>query len=85
MNKGYLNMLFPENYVKRSQDVEPIFFDAGQFYWMKMRSFLLQKKLFAEKTVGIEISPLESQDLDNEDDWKIAELKYQLLKDRRET
>ena len=42
-------------------------------------NFSNQKKLFADITVPIEISELEVQDIDNEIDWKLAELKFQIL------
>lgn len=76
---GLAKMNWPENYLSRSQDLEPIYHDCGQFYFMKTSSLLNQKKLFADITVPIEISELEVQDIDNEIDWKLAELKFQIL------
>lgn len=35
-----------------------------------------------EGVMPIIVSELEVQDIDNEDDWKIAELKYQLMASR---
>lgn len=72
-------MFWPENYTARSQDLTPAFHDAGQFYCMKTDSLLKQKKLFAEDTRPLIMSDLEVQDIDNEEDWKIAELKYSIL------
>ena len=72
-------MIWPENYFARSQDLKPTFHDCGQFYCLNVKSLLEQKKLFAEKTIPIEISELEMQDIDNEVDWKLAELKYKLI------
>jgi N-acylneuraminate cytidylyltransferase len=46
---------------------------------LNVKSLLEQKKLFAKKTIPIEISELEMQDIDNEVDWKLAELKYKLI------
>ena len=77
---GKIKMLWPENYNKRSQDLPPVFHDAGQFYVMRTESLIREKKLYTPNSVGIEISELEGQDIDNEDDWKLAEIKYQLLK-----
>jgi pseudaminic acid cytidylyltransferase len=73
---------WPENVLKRSQDLEPFYYDAGQFYWVKTSVFLSQKKLLTNNSVAFEISDLESQDIDNETDWMIAEIKYSLIKDR---
>lgn len=62
-----------EEFKKRSQDLEPTFHDSGQFYWVKKDTDLSANKL------GFEISELEAQDIDNETDWQMAELKYRLL------
>lgn len=74
-----LKMFYPENMHVRSQDLEPAYHDSGQFYWMKTEEFLKQKKLFAEKTIPYKLSELEVQDIDTEEDWKIAEIKYKLI------
>ena len=77
---GRLVMLYPENYLKRSQDLMPVYHDSGQFYCMKTSSLLVQMKLFAENTTAIILPESEVQDIDNEEDWKIAEVKYKVLK-----
>jgi pseudaminic acid cytidylyltransferase len=69
-------MVFPEYYSKRSQDITPTYYDCGQFCCMKSRSLLDQMKLFAEYTVPIILPESEVQDIDNEEDWKIAEIKF---------
>ena len=69
-----------ENLTKRTQDLTPNFHDVGQFYWVKVNKFLGNKKIFTDNTGTIELSQLEVQDIDNEDDWKIAEMKYELIK-----
>jgi N-acylneuraminate cytidylyltransferase len=76
---GSIKMWWPENYNKRSQDLPPAFHDVGQFYFMRSESLMQQKKLFAEHSIGIEITELESQDIDNDMDWKVAEIKYQMI------
>ncbi len=65
--------LYPDDFKKRSQDLEPTFHDSGQFYWTK------GNKDLSENKGAFEISELEAQDIDNETDWKLAELKYKLL------
>ncbi|MFZ5571680.1 MAG: pseudaminic acid cytidylyltransferase [Thermodesulfobacteriota bacterium] len=79
IENGLMKMFWPENYNVRSQDLEPAFHDSGQFYWMKTASLLRQKQLFAEKSIGLELPESEVQDIDNEEDWKVAEMKYTLL------
>jgi pseudaminic acid cytidylyltransferase len=73
-------MLWPENYPKRSQDLEPVYHDAGQFYWFETESMLLKRTLKSNNFGVLVINELAAQDIDNEDDWKLAELKYELLK-----
>ncbi|QMU66474.1 MAG: pseudaminic acid cytidylyltransferase [Flavobacteriaceae bacterium] len=77
-------MINSENMSKRSQDLIPSFHDAGQFYSFHISKFLEEKKLWTSNTSYIEISELEAQDIDNETDWKLAELKYKIKIDEDE-
>jgi N-acylneuraminate cytidylyltransferase len=79
---GMIKMNWPEHMNTRSQDLEPTYHDAGQYYFLKVKSFLVQKKVFANKTLPVITSELEVQDLDNESDWKIAEFKYKALTEK---
>ncbi len=74
-----LKMFWPENYNKRSQDLTPAYHDCGQFYWMKVESFLKQKKIFSENSIPFKIPETEVQDVDTLEDWKIAEFKYKII------
>lgn len=74
LSKNKLEMLHPDYYNTRSQDLEPAYHDAGQFYWVNKNKSLIDKN-----KGGIQISDLEAQDIDNESDWTIAEMKYKLL------
>lgn len=64
----------------RSQDLEPIYHDCGQFYWCNTRSFMGTHSLFTSKTAPFIVSEAEVQDIDNEDDWILAELKFKHMK-----
>ncbi|MCQ2517648.1 MAG: pseudaminic acid cytidylyltransferase [Lachnospiraceae bacterium] len=75
---GKLSYMFPENAMKRSQDLETMYHDCGQFYFLKTDEFLKEKKLVLNKATAMEMSELEVQDIDNESDWNLAELKYRL-------
>jgi N-acylneuraminate cytidylyltransferase len=46
---------------------------------MRINEFLKQKKLFTANSGTIEIPGTEVQDIDNEEDWKKAELYFQIL------
>lgn len=70
---GFVEMFNPENKRKRSQDLETAYHDAGQFYW-----FQFDKGMHSERKGAIILSDYEVQDIDDEEDWKLAELKYSL-------
>lgn len=79
-NSGKLEMIWPENKSKRSQDLETYFHDAGQFYFFNVEKFKGNKELFTGNTGYLLLSEYEAQDIDNPDDWIMAELKYRFLK-----
>lgn len=76
---GRVSFLWPENALRRSQDLQPAFHDAGQFYFFRVAHFLKALSLIGENTLGLEVSELEVQDIDQETDWRLAELKYQCM------
>lgn len=59
-----------------SQDLPKAFHDSGQFYFFKTTAFQQHGKLFTENTVGLEVPETEVQDINDELDWKLAEIKY---------
>ncbi len=63
----------------RSQDLPELYHDCGQFYCFRVKEFIEKKQLITENTVPVIMSELEVQDIDNEEDWKIAELKYSYM------
>ena len=73
-----------ENYSKRSQDLEKIYHDAGQFYIYSVQAFCENEGKIMENIVPIIVDELEVQDIDNETDWKLAEMKYQLIKEAKQ-
>jgi N-acylneuraminate cytidylyltransferase len=75
-NGELLEFQWPENELKRSQDFPKSYVDAGQFYWLRLRSFEQQKRMLMEKTAFVELGFFDAQDIDNEEDWQIAEWKY---------
>lgn len=81
---GFLKVNSPECYNMRSQDLEPIYHDVGQFYCFHVDKFMESKKVIGDKCMPIIVSDLEVQDIDNEEDWKIAEMKYTLMQQVKE-
>lgn len=83
IENGIAKMFWPKNYNMRSQDLEPAYHDCGQFYFMKKESMIDQKKLFPNLTFPLEVPESEAQDIDNEEDWRVAEIKFKILKDQK--
>lgn len=81
VENGKLRMLWPENLNARSQDLMPAFHDAGQFYWLRALNFLENNTLFPENSVALEIPESEVQDIDNDEDWRTAEIKFKINKE----
>ncbi len=82
INEGNLSFKWPENMLKRSQDLEPFYHDCGQFYCLQVPRFMESKKVYTDKTYALVCSELEVQDIDNLTDWQIAEMKYRLMLER---
>ena len=74
----------PEHYLKRSQDLDPLYHDCGQFYLIEAKVFLEKKSLLTENTAPFILPETEVQDIDTEEDWKLAECKYKLMIEERE-
>lgn len=74
-----VSAMFPEGLLKRSQDCEQAYHDAGQFYFLNSRSFANQKRILMDNTHSIKLSELQVQDIDTEEDWRMAEIKYQMV------
>lgn len=75
-----LSYNWPENALKRSQDFVSTYHDAGQFYFLNVQEFFKAKKLVTDNTYGFEIPETEMQDIDTEDDWRLAEIKFKNIK-----
>jgi len=75
---GRLPLLQPEHYHTRSQDLEPAYHDAGQWYWLREERFLQSREMMGPNSTGIVLPEIEAHDIDTEDDWAVAELKYEL-------
>lgn len=73
--KGVLSMNWPEYARTRSQDLAPAYHDSGTFYWHKIKPWMEGKR----KGGGIIISEDLVQDIDTNEDWRMAEMKYQLI------
>ena len=78
ISQSKLRYKWPEYEKSRSQDLEELFHDAGQWY------FFRNEERYHETLVKPSTSPLilesnKVQDIDTISDWKLAELKFQIL------
>ena len=74
---GELRLIYPKQYDLRSQDLDKWYHDAGQFYYYDVDSFVESHGKIADSVFPFIVSEIEVQDIDNEEDWIIAEMKYQ--------
>jgi pseudaminic acid cytidylyltransferase len=70
-------MFWPENYHKRSQDLEEAYQDAGQFYWEKV-GCKSDDIFFGKDSIPIVLPRYLVQDIDTLEDWEMAEKLYQI-------
>lgn len=75
-----LGYLWPEHAATRSQDLVPAYHDSGQFYWIRVDQFIETRTLVGKETVPIIVPEAEVHDIDTEEDWRVAEIKYQILR-----
>lgn len=76
---GHIGMLFPEYATTRTQDLQPTYHDAGQFYFADVNSFRRHNTLWGPDTVPVILPEAEVQDIDTLEDWEIAEQKFARL------
>jgi len=74
-----VEMFFPEHFETRSQDLPEALHDAAQFYWGKPEAWLNNLKMFERHSCPVMIPRWRIQDIDTEDDWKRAELVFDMI------
>ena len=72
---GSMKRHWPEYENSRSQDLPKEYHDTGTFYWYKLKN----NAILSGKSGAVIVSEECMQDIDTETDWKLAELKFQLL------
>lgn len=73
---GSMKRHWPEYENSRSQDLPKEYHDTGTFYWYKTKEWLAGNIIVG----GIIVDETSIQDIDTETDWKLAEMKYKLLR-----
>jgi len=76
IDEGRLQFYWPENALRRSQDLASAFHDCGQFYFLRTSAFLEHRRLVMPHTIPVMVPESEAQDIDTDEDWKLAEIKY---------
>lgn len=84
VKEGRLVFEYPRYLDSRSQDLEPHYHDVGQFYVFRTEAFRRNRKLMLGNILPMVISELEVQDIDNQTDWEIAEMKYRIMREKKE-
>jgi pseudaminic acid cytidylyltransferase len=74
VNTGGVEMFYPGHRLTRSQDLEPAYHDAGQFYWGKAEAFLQCRNTFSSASAPVILPNWRVVDIDNQEDWDRAEL-----------
>lgn len=73
---------WPEYEKSRSQDLDPLYHDAGQWYLFKNNQANHHTSMIKSSTYGFILESTNVQDIDDENDWKLSELKYRLIHEK---
>lgn len=73
---GQIKYVNPEYERTRSQDLEDIFHDCGQFYICNTQKFMTYRSMVMPNTIPFILQESQVQDIDTIMDWSLAELKY---------
>ena len=80
-SESRVTMFDPEQFPKRSQDLEPAFHDAGQFCWGRANAWLEVRNVFTPRCVAVRLPAHQVQDIDTPEDWKRAEWLFKFLRE----
>jgi N-acylneuraminate cytidylyltransferase len=85
IEEGFLRRQYPEYTRTRSQDLPPIYHDCGQFYACRTEAFLAAGTINVAKLKPLILNEMEYQDIDTEEDWELAEMKYRKMEKERKS
>lgn len=80
LRAGRAEMLQPEHFHARSQDLEQAYHDAGQFYWGRPEAWLAGRPIFGPQSAAVVLPRARVQDIDTPEDWERAELMFRALR-----
>ena len=82
LEAGEAKYAFPEFASRHLQDIPPMYHDCRQFYCFRVRNFLASRQLVSVHTHAVIVPEMEVQDIDSEQDWRLAELKYHFMREK---
>jgi pseudaminic acid cytidylyltransferase len=74
-----VEMFNPDLFLARSQDLEPAYHDAAQFYWGQADGWLAGKPLFSPDSAPVVLPRHRVQDIDTPEDWVTAEWMFRAV------
>jgi pseudaminic acid cytidylyltransferase len=76
VDDGNVAMIDPSMYNVRSQDLPPVYYDPGAFWFLDVPAFREYKVLYPPDSVPYELDEMRAQDIDTEEDLTMLELKW---------
>jgi N-acylneuraminate cytidylyltransferase len=76
---GGVEMMDPAQMQVRSQDLEPAWHDAGQFYWARAKTWVAGLPVFGPGAMGVALPSYRVVDIDTPEDWIRAEAMFAVL------
>ena len=76
-------MFQPEHFDTRSQDLEPAYHDAAQFYWGRAAAWRTASPIFSSRSIPVLLPRERVQDIDTVEDWTRAELMARTFQEDR--
>lgn len=77
--QGRVEMLHPEHFNTRSQDLEEAWHDAAQFYWGRTEAWVAERVIFSRESVPVVLPRHRVQDIDTPEDWSRAEVMFKSM------
>jgi len=78
LDDGKMQPFFPQFETTGTQDLEPAYHDAGQFYWGKAEAWLRNTRIHSDG-IGCVIPNWRVVDIDTPEDWRRAEVLFKSL------
>lgn len=79
---GFLESVWPEHRLTRSQDLPEVYQDAGQFYWSQVPAYRETQRFMSPACAPIVLPRYLVQDIDTPEDWESAEIMFEVLRNR---